>query len=136
MLGQYSSGGGSGGGGNTVVLILYFALVILYVAGMWKTFLKAGQPGWAAIVPFYNLWIMIKIAGRPGWWFLLFLIPFVNIVAVFVVAIDVAKNFGKSTGFGVGLALLGFIFYPILGFGDARYQGVVAGMPPAPPMPA
>jgi hypothetical protein len=136
MLGQYGSGGGGGGGGTSVVLIVYLALVVLYVAGMWKTFLKAGQPGWAAIVPFYNLWIMIKIAGRPGWWFLLFLIPFVNIVAVFVVAIDVAKNFGKSTGFGVGLALLGFIFYPILGFGDARYQGAVAGMPPAPPMPA
>jgi hypothetical protein len=97
---------------------------------------EGGGPGWAAIIPIYNLWILIKIAGKPGWWILLFLIPLVNLFALFSISIAVAVNFGKSTGFGIGLALLGFIFYPILGFGDARYRGAVAGIPPAPPMPA
>jgi hypothetical protein len=133
MLGQYSSSGGSGG--SSVIVVIYLVLLVLYIAGMWKVYAKAGQPGWAAIVPFYNLWILIKVAGKPGWWFLLFLIPFANIVAIFMISAAVARNFGKSTGFGVGLALLGFIFYPMLGFGDARYQGPVGGTPPMPPMP-
>ncbi|MEO8292355.1 MAG: DUF5684 domain-containing protein [Actinomycetota bacterium] len=135
MLGQYTSGG-NGGGGNPVVVIVYLALAVLGVAGMWKTFGKAGQPGWAAIVPIYNLWILIKIAGKPGWWLVLFLIPFVNLIALVLISIGVAENFGKSAGFGFGLALLSFIFYPILGFGDAQYRGAATGMPPAPPMPA
>ena len=134
MLGQYSSDGG--GGGSSAIVIVYLALVVLYIAGTWKVYVKAGEPGWAAIIPIYNLWILIKIAGKPGWWILLFLIPLVNLYALFAISIAVAQNFGKSTGFGIGLALLGFIFYPILGFGDARYAGAVAGMPPAPPMPA
>jgi uncharacterized membrane protein YhaH (DUF805 family) len=133
VLGQYSSGGGSGGGIGAALVIFYLAALVLYIAGLWKTFAKAGQPGWAAIVPFYNLWILVKIAGKPGWWFLLFFIP---LVGVLLISIAVAENFGKSTGFGVGLTFLGFIFYPMLGFGDAQYRGPVAGIPPAPPMPA
>ena len=88
-------------------------------------------PGWAAIIPIFNLYVLIKTAGRPRWWLLLFIIPLVNIVMGFIVAIDVAKAFGKGTGFGIGLALLGFIFYPILGFGDATYQGSSAPAPAA-----
>jgi len=107
--------------------ILVIALFVVIIAGVWKTFVKAGQPGWASIVPIYNIYIMTKIAGKPGWWVLLFLIPLVNYVIIFIVMIEVAKNFGKGTGFGIGLALLGLIFWPILGFGDAQYQGAVAG---------
>ena len=68
-----------------------------------------------------NIWC--KIIGRPGWWLLLLMLPFVSIIFWFIVAIDLAKSFGKGTGFGIGIALLGFIFIPILGFGDAQYQG-------------
>ena len=93
---------------------------------MWTVFVKAGQPGWAAIVPLYNVIVLLKIAGKPLWWFLLMLVPLVNIIVVFIVAIAIAKNFGKGTGFGVGLALLGPIFYPILAWGGARYQGTTA----------
>lgn len=68
---------------------------------------------------------------------MLFLIPFVNLIALVLISIGVAENFGKSAGFGFGLAFLGFIFYPILGFGDAQYRGgTMTGLPPAPPMPA
>jgi hypothetical protein len=110
-------------GPSPFLLVIYFALLAVAIAGIWKTFVKAGKPGWAAIVPFYNVFVLVEISGRPVWWFLLFFIPCVNIVISIMVMIDVAAKFGKSAGFGVGLALLGFIFFPILGFGDAQYQG-------------
>jgi hypothetical protein len=100
---------------------LVFALFI--IIAMWKVFTKAGQPGWAAIIPIFNLYILCKVAGRPGWWLLLMLIPFVNFIIMIIVCIDIAKNFGKGAGFGLGLAFLGFIFFPVLGFGSATYQG-------------
>ena len=104
-------------------MLIQLAIIVLIIVGFWKTFTKAGQPGWASIIPIYNLYIMLKIAGRSGWWILLYIIPLVNIIIAIIVSIDIAKAFGKGTGFGVGLAFLGFIFFPILGFGDATYQG-------------
>ncbi|WP_414663972.1 DUF5684 domain-containing protein [Horticoccus sp. 23ND18S-11] len=104
-------------------LLVCLAILIVVIAGLWKVFVKAGHPGWAAIIPIYNVYILLKIAGRPGWWLLLFLVPVVSFVIAIFVAIDIAKAFGKSAGFGVGLAFLGPIFYPILGFGDATYRG-------------
>jgi hypothetical protein len=104
--------------------VIWLAIVVLIIAGIWKVFTKAGHPGWAAIIPIYNLYILTKIAGRPWWWLLLFLVPIVSLVIAIILSIDVAKAFGKGTGFGVGLALLGFVFYPMLGFGDATYKGV------------
>jgi hypothetical protein len=98
---------------------------VIVIAGMWKTFQKAGHPGWAAIIPIYNVYIMLKIAGRPAWWLLLLLIPIVNIVVDIVVAMDVAKAFGKSKAFGIfGLWLFSFIGYIILGFGEPKFKGV------------
>ena len=75
------------------------------------------------IIPIYNIWVLLEIVGRPGWWLVLMLIPFVNFIVLIILSIDVAKSFGKGTGFGLGLAFLSLIFYPILGFGDAKYQG-------------
>ncbi|MBN1326558.1 MAG: signal peptidase I, partial [Candidatus Cloacimonetes bacterium] len=85
---------------------------------------KAGKPGWGCIIPIYNVILQMEIAGRPGWWFLLMFIPGVNIVISIIVLLDIAKAFGKGTGFGIGLILLGFIFFPILAFGDAKYIGI------------
>lgn len=118
-----------GGIANLIVGVIYLVIVILMIAGLWKTFEKAGEPGWGAIIPFYNVYLMCKIAGRPGWWIILFLIPCVGVIIAIIVAIDIAKNFGKGAGFGLGLAFLSFIFYPILGFGDARYLGKKASTP-------
>lgn len=106
------------------MMIVWLAIAVLIVASLWKLFVKAGEPGWAAIIPIYNIIVLLKIAGKPAWWFILFLIPIVNIVVAFLVAISLAHNFGKTTGFGIGLALLGIVFYPILAFGDSRYQPV------------
>lgn len=106
-----------------MMLVFQLAFIGLLIAGLWKVFEKAGQPGWAAIVPIYNLFILCKIAGKPAWWVLLCLVPLVNIVVFAVLCISVAKNFGKGMGFGLGMWLLGMIFYPILGFGSAQYRG-------------
>ena len=103
-------------------MLVWLAIVVLMIAAMWRVFTKAGKPGWAVIVPIYNIIVMLEIAGKPLWWFLLLLIPLVNVVVGFLVMIGIAEKFGKSAGFGVGLTLLGFIFFPILAFGDAQYQ--------------
>ena len=102
--------------------LIQLVIVIVIIAGMWKTLVKAGQPGWAILIPFYNIYVLLKVAGRPGWWLILCLIPLVNLVVVVIMCIDIARKFGKGTGFAVGLFFLGFIFYPILGFGDATYD--------------
>src|SRR5206468_12717784 len=87
---------------------------------------KTGQPSWASIIPIYNLYIWCKIVGRPWWWILLMLIPLVNFIVVIILCIDLAKSFGKGAGVGIGLALHGVIFFPIMGFGSAQYQGASA----------
>jgi len=111
-------------------------IALFLIVAMWKVFTKAGQPGWACIIPIYNLYVWCKIVGRPWWWILLMLIPFVNFIIAIIVCIDMAKSFGKGAGFGIGLALLGIIFLPILGFGSAQYQGpAVAAASQPPPAP-
>ena len=123
----------SAGGGSPVPGIIGLLVGLLIIVAMWKVFTKAGQPGWASIIPIYNLYIWCKIVGRPWWWILLMLIPIVNFIVAIVLSIDLAKSFGKGAGFGIGLALLGVIFFPILGFGSAQYQGPTAGgLAPAP----
>jgi uncharacterized membrane protein YoaK (UPF0700 family) len=110
-------------GPSVIGIIFSLAIFAFIIASMWRVFTKAGHPGWASIVPIYNIYIMTQIAGRPGWWVVLAIIPCVSIIAMFVLSIDIARAFGRGVGFGVGLALLGFIFYPILAFGDATFQG-------------
>jgi hypothetical protein len=122
-----------------VFWICWSAFVILMIAALWKVFTKAGQPGWAAIIPIVNTYFLCKVAGRPGWWVILMFIPFVNFIIWIILCIDVAKSFGKGVGFGIGLLLLPFIFFLILGFGSAQYQGPSASPGVAvasPPQPA
>lgn len=104
------------------ILIVYLALIVFIIASMWKLFTKAGQPGWACIVPIYNIIVLLNIAGKPWWWLFLMMIPIVNIVIMIMMWHAISTNFGKSAGFTVGLILLGFIFIPILAFGDAQYN--------------
>ena len=111
-----------------VGMLIGLAFIVLMIASVWKVFTKAGQPGWAAIIPIYNVIVLLKIIGKPWWWILGFLIPFVNFIVMILMAVGLAKVFGKGIGFAIGLILLSFIFYPILAFGDATYA--------APPDPA
>jgi hypothetical protein len=124
---------------SPAVIIAELLIALLVIVAMWKVFTKAGRPGWAAIIPIYNMYVWCKIVGRPGWWVILMLIPLVNIIIGIIVCIDLAKSFGKGAGFGIGIALLGIIFLPILGFGRAQYQGPSASQGVAvtpPPQPA
>lgn len=107
--------------------LVMMVVAVVFIIGYWKVFVKAGQPGWAVLIPIYNAYILLKIAGRPGWWLLLMLIPFVNIVIFLLVAIDIAKSFGQSAVFGVVLLfLLSGIGYLVLGFGKYQYVGPAA----------
>ena len=112
------------GSGGTIFLLVYLVILAVILAGCWKMFVKAGQPGWGILIPIYNAYLMIKVAGRPGWWLILMFIPLVNIIVGIVVTVDIARNFGKGIGFVLGMVFLGFIFYPILGFGSAEYRPV------------
>lgn len=103
--------------------IVYGAILILVIAATWKVFTKAGRPGWASLIPVYNIYIMTKIGGKPGYWTLLCLIPFVGFVYFIWLLNMISKSFGKDGGFTFGLVIAGFIFWPILGFGDAKYLG-------------
>ena len=105
------------------------ALIITLIGGIWRTFEKAGQPGWGALIPIYNLILLLRVGGKPDWWVLLMLIPLVNLFPAIVLPFAVAKNFGKSETFGVGLLLLPFVFYPILGLSDAKYSSATSHAP-------
>ena len=112
-------------------LVVMLAFMVFIIAAIWKTFEKAGQPGWGAIIPIYNIVLMMNVAGRPTWWVVLYLLgaipiigPIIVLVVGFIVSLDIARNFGKGTGFGIGLALVPFVFFPILGFGSAEYSPV------------
>ncbi|WP_298301010.1 DUF5684 domain-containing protein [Hydrotalea sp.] len=103
--------------------LTYLAIIILVLIAQWKIFEKAGQPGWACIIPIYNFIVLMRVIGKPWWWLLLLLIPFVNIVLAIWSVNLLSKSFGKEEGFTIGLLLLPFIFYPILAFGNATYKG-------------
>jgi hypothetical protein len=107
---------------SLVFVVLYLGIALFFIIAYWKIFVKAGQPGWGVLIPIYNLYLLMKIAGKPGWWLLLYLIPLVNVVIAIIVALEVAKAFGKSAAFAIFLLILfPFIGVPILGFGSAVY---------------
>jgi hypothetical protein len=107
-----------------VFTIIYLAIIVVLIASEWKVFTKAGKPGWACIIPIYNVIVMLEIAVRPLWWIILFIIPGVNFIVGIIVLNDISKAFGKGAGTTLGLIFLPFIFWPILGFGSAQYQGI------------
>ena len=115
------------GAALTLAIIFYVLAivlaVILYVA-QWKMFEKAGVKGWKAIVPLYNYYTQFRIAGESGWWVIGLLIPIINIYAVVLMILGIAKSFKKGTLFAVlGLLLFSPIGYLILGFGKSSYSG-------------
>ena len=105
-------------------ILAVFVIVALIIVSNWIIFQKAGKPGWASIVPFYNRVVALDIAGKPLWWALLFILPVVNIVFLIIVARRIAANFGKGAWFTVGMIFLPYIFLPILAFGRATYHNV------------
>lgn len=109
-----------------VAFLFNMIIALIMTVAQWKLFVKAGQPGWAILVPIYNLIVMVEIAGKPGWWVLMMFIPFANFIFGIMMTMAIARNFGQSDGFGIGMILLPIVFFPILGFGDSRYSPVIA----------
>ena len=107
-----------------VVLVFEVLLIAVLIASFWKIFTKAGQPGWASLIPIYNMVVLLKIINRPIWWIVLLFIPLANFVIMIISTYDLATSFRKGIGFFVGLIFLPFIFLPILAFGDATYHPI------------
>ena len=126
---------GDGTVGGVLGTLFYIVVVGFFLYCMWRIYVKAGKPGWASIIPIYNYLVQLEIIGRPWWWLLLLFVPLVNIVIGIMILFDMAKVFGKGTGFGFGLLLLPFVFIPILAFDDSIYLGPIAGQPPVAPPP-
>ena len=127
LFAQDDAAGAAGAMGGLFCMCFFWlimlAIGIVGLVGMWKIFEKAGQPGWAAIVPFYNVYVLNQIAGKDILWFVLGIIPCIQFVALPIICMDVAKNFGKDPLWGLGLFFLMPIFAPMLGFSDAKYLG-------------
>jgi hypothetical protein len=113
----------NGGGLGVFGTLVYIVVIVFYLYCMWRIFVKAGKPGWAAIIPIYNVLVELEIVGRPWYWLLLMFIPVVDIVLAIIVLFRMAKVFGHSVGFGFGLLFLSFIFLPILAFDQSTYLG-------------
>lgn len=105
------------------IIIFSLILSLISIISCWKIFSKAGKPGWASIVPIYSNVVMLEIAKLPIWNIILYLIPIANIYILFKVNIEIAKKFGKSSGFGIGMSLIPIIFVPLLAFSDNVYEG-------------
>jgi len=106
----------------TVITISVIAGIIGIIS-YWRIYTKAGQPGWACLIPIYNLYILTKIIGKPWWWLLLMIFPCTSLIFAIWAANLLSKSFGQGVGFTLGLIFLGFIFYPILAFGNYPYLG-------------
>ena len=128
-MNNYPYDGGSAAAGLAglavfgVLIIPFFIFLLIGIISFWRIFTKAGKPGWAALIPIYNLVVWMEIIGKPVWWVLLFFIPCVNFIFIIWSVNLLSKSFGQSEGFTIGLLLLGIIFYPILAFGNYQYLG-------------
>jgi uncharacterized protein DUF5684 len=123
---NYDASAGALAGVMAIISAMLIPLIIIWVimvVAQWKIYEKAGKPGWAAIIPIYNIIVLLEIVGKPVWWIFLLLIPCVNIIFAIWITNLLSKSFGQSEGFTVGLLLLGIVFYPILGFGNYKYLG-------------
>ena len=121
LLAQSDNSGSAIGAG--VAIIFYLVIIVVMLASLWKTFEKMGQPGWYGIIPIFNFCVIAKLAGRDWWWGLLIIIPCIGWVFQIILLNDLSKLFSKGVGYTIGLIFLPFIFFPMLAFGSAQYQG-------------
>lgn len=130
-MNSYNASQAAGAGAIAGIIMSFFWLILLValflVVCHWIIYSKAGKPGWAAIIPIYNYIVLLEVVGKPLWWIILLLIPFVNIVAAIIVLNELSKCFGKGVGFTIGLIFLPIIFFPILAFGSAKYTPPASG---------
>ncbi len=133
----YETSGSISVGAFFLWFVVFYAIAVI---PYWVIFTKAGLPGWPALIPIYSTFVLLKVVGRPGWWLLLFLVPFLGFVIYIILMNDLSKSFGHGVGFTLGLIFLSLIFFYVLAFGSSTYRGPAGapgGMaaPPPPPMP-
>jgi len=126
MQGDDAAANAAAAGVGIGVMIFYLVFIVIMAVAGWKIFEKAGKPGWAALIPIYNMVVFLEIVGKPVWWIVLMFIPLVSFVIAILLSISLAETFGKGAGYGIGIAFLGIVFLPMLAFSDAQYS------PPAP----
>jgi hypothetical protein len=131
--GDYGAAEGYGAAAAVSGGMMFFNLIVavFFAVCLWKIFVKAGKPGWAAIIPIYNCIVMFEIVGMPSWYVVLLFVPIVNIVIAIKMVIKLAKAFGKSGAYAAGLIFLPVIFYPMLAFGKSQYVGMGTMATPA-----
>lgn len=108
-----------------LVLVFTIILALILIASTWRIFMKAGIPGWCAVIPLYNNYKLCYLAMGHGLLFVLFFIPIVNVLFSFIMYTFLARAYGKGFLFGMGLVFFPFIAFPILGFGRSRYLGML-----------
>ena len=111
------------GAGLILYMLVFLLAIVFFIIVWWKIFNKAGEPGWAILVPFYSAYEQFKIAFGNGLFFLFLLVPLANVAIALMFPFKLAKAFGKGVGFGFGLWLLPIVFLPILAFGSAEFEG-------------
>lgn len=104
--------------------ILQILVTIVIIISLWKIFQKAGEKGWYAIVPIYNLYILTKIIGKKWWWVILYIIPYFGIIWIIWTTNRLRKSFEKNWIFLVGMTFLPFIFFPIIAFDTSLYTNL------------
>lgn len=104
-----------------ILFLVLMAGIFLLIVPFWKLFTKAGQSGWKTLIPIYNVYIMVEIAGLPWWTFLGIFIPIVNFVVLIVILYHISQRFGHGMGYALGMAFLPFIFYPVIAYGSSVY---------------
>ncbi len=111
-------------GAYIAIGIIGYLLVAFAYVGIFR---KAGQPAWAGFVPIVNIYFLLKVVGRPGWWLLIILlVPCVGFIFLLVAEYDLAKSFGHGVGMWLGIVFLPIIFLYVLGYGGSEYRGPVA----------
>ncbi len=136
LYGDSGAGGAVAGLFGGLMGLVWLVVAVLMIVALWKIFTKAGKPGWYSLIPIWNTLVLLRIVGRPMWWFLLYFIPIVNVIILFIVLNDLSKSFGKGIGFTIGLIIFPYVFMLVLGLGSAPYVGPggMAAVPtPAPP---
>lgn len=106
-----------------MMLIFILVFLTMWIVGGWTMFQKAGQPGWACVIPIYNMIVLVRVARLPAWWVLLAIIPYIGWLFGLVVHVSVANRFGRGVLFGLCMGVLPFVFYPVIGLGNSRYEG-------------
>lgn len=110
------------GAGAAIAFLVVITLAVFYIGAMWKVFTKAGRAGWLSLIPIVNTIVLCHIAGKSGWWILLLCIPVIDVIVAVMLILELSKAFGHGMGFALGLLFLGFIFWPILGYGSSQYH--------------